>query len=620
MRHRLAVILPIYVALFAISLTSSYLLRFEFSMTSSLWSNVLAALPLFIAAKLFAFSTLREWDRTFRYATINDAFVTAICCTIGATGMLALRTITPESTPPIPRSIILLDGLLTTLLVSGLRIGCRLLWNSRLQSQKPEHEPALIYGNDLTAIGIWKMLTASNGHLGRYRVVGFIDPGPECQRSLIGGLPVYSLEESLERASSHDVQHILVPTTVPGRVVRDLLHETRHAGISVHKIPTVEEIVEGRFRLAVRELDIDDLLRRPATQLDLKEIRELISDKTVLVTGGAGSIGSELCRQIVGFKPNRLVVYDHSEFGVFEIEREFARQNLGDIEINYVTASVLDADALEQVFAEFQPELVFHAAAYKHVPLMQDNPYAAVRNNIQGTKAVVDAAHRHGSERFVLISTDKAVRPTSVMGATKLMAEKYLQAMSQQSQTEFITVRFGNVLNSVGSVVPTFRKQIEEGGPVTVTHRDMVRYFMTIPEAVQLVLQAGASGQSGHVLILDMGDPVKIVDLAKDMITLSGLSYPDDIDIKFTGLRPGEKMYEELFYQHEKGAVKVHEKIFLGSGYAPSIQEINTDLARLNASLTGTRGNASSTLWNVVDRYVSIDDQSNQQTTLPRAA
>jgi len=618
MRHRLAIILPIYVALFAISLAGSYLLRFEFSVSATLWRNMLAALPVLLGIKLLTFAAFREWDRTFRYATINDAFVTTGCCLFAAVGIIIAR-VALDDVIPVPRSIILIDALLSVLFVAGFRVTCRLLWNGHLQAERVPDEPALIYGNDLTAIGIWKMLMARNGHLGRYRVVGFIDPGPECQRSLIGGLPVYSEEEGFERAACRGIKHILVPTTVSGRVIRDLLHEAHEAGISVHKIPTVEEIVEGRFRLAVRELDIDDLLRRPATRLDLNEIRDLIEDKTVLVTGGAGSIGSELCRQIVGFEPKRLIVFDHSEFGVFEIEREFARQGIDDVELIYITASVLDSDALEQVFSDYQPQLVFHAAAYKHVPLMQDNPYAAIRNNVLGTKAVVDAAHRHGAERFVLISTDKAVRPTSVMGATKLMAEKYLQAMAKQSQTEFITVRFGNVLNSVGSVVPTFRKQIEQGGPVTVTHRDMVRYFMTIPEAVQLVLQAGASGQSGHVLILDMGDPVKIVDLAKDMITLSGLSYPDDIEIKFTGLRPGEKMYEELFYQHEKGAVKIHEKIFLGSGYAPTIQEINTDLSRLKAALSGSRELSGDTLWNVVDRYVSIDD-ADSAVTMPRAA
>ncbi|MCA8989018.1 MAG: polysaccharide biosynthesis protein, partial [Planctomycetaceae bacterium] len=339
-----------------------------------------------------------------------------------------------------------------------------------------------------------------------------------------------------------------------------------------------------------------------------------IRGKSVLVTGGAGSIGSELCRQILDFEPASLTIFDHSEFGIFQIEREFAQRTDCATQLRYVTASILDPDALENVFATEQPQLVFHAAAYKHVPLMQDNPYAAIRNNFFGTKAVVDAADAHGVERFVLVSTDKAVRPTSVMGATKLLAEKYLQAMSQKSETAFLTVRFGNVLNSVGSVVPTFRKQIEAGGPVTVTHEDMVRYFMTIPEAVQLVLQAGAIGDSGNVMILDMGEPVRIVDLAKDMIALSGLSYPDDIDIEFTGLRPGEKMYEELFYAHEQGAPRIHEKIFLGSGYAPTPAQIQTDLQSLQSTLRSSSDRISNTLWNIVNRYVALDDPLTEQS------
>lgn len=622
MRHRLAVIVPSYTALFALSLTTAFGLRFEFRLPQSTLELLFNSLGLILAVKLLFCVLTKEWSRTFRHASLADALVTASTCVFSALTLLLLHSLGTSQIAAVPRSVIAIDCVLGILLISGFRVGCRLLWNHRSRGQQPNSfESAVIFGTDETAIGIWKMLTVSNGHLGRYRIVGFIDDRPECQRSLIGGQPVLSPEECWQRAGELGIRHILVPTTTHGRTIRDLLYQSQQARINVHKIPTVEEIVEGRFRLAVRELDIDDLLRRPATQLNLEEIRHLITGKTVLVTGGAGSIGSELCRQIVEFQPEKLIVYDQSEFGIFQIEQEFSRKDLGGTEVQYVTASILDPEALESIFEQYTPQLVFHAAAYKHVPLMQDNPYAAIRNNIMGTKAVVDAAHRHGAERFVLISTDKAVRPTSVMGATKLMAEKYLQAMAQNSSTEFITVRFGNVLNSVGSVVPTFRGQIEQGGPVTVTHPDMIRYFMTIPEAVQLVLQAGASGKSGHVLILDMGDPVKIVDLAKDMITLSGLNYPDDIDIEFTGLRPGEKLYEELFYQHEEGGERVHEKIFLGSGHAPSLAQIHADLHTLNASLKKGSAPIAQALWQVIDRYVSLDERDDsRQPALPIAA
>ncbi len=609
MRHRLAIILPVYTLVLTASLFFAFCLRFDFAMGASEWSWFLRTAPLVVVAKLALIGFVGEWKRSYRHASVMDGLVTAGVCGASAALLLTIYYLDAPRAMVLPRSVLLIDTMLSMLFIMGFRVGCRLLWAKRnvAERQQPT-ESALIYGTDETAIGIWKMLMASNGHLGRFRVTGFIDPGPDRQRSLIGGQPVHSLEECWSPKTTAKVQHILVPTTTSGRVVRDLLHRCQEADIDVHKIPTVEEIVEGRFRLAVRELDIDDLLRRPPTKLDLDSIADSITGKSVLVTGGAGSIGSELCRQILGFKPSKLIIYDHSEFGVFQMEREFARQDCGDTELHYVTATILDADALNGVFNTHRPEHVFHAAAYKHVPLMQDNPYAAIRNNFIGTKAVVDAAHKHGAERFVLISTDKAVRPTSVMGATKLLAEKYLQAMSQGSQTSFITVRFGNVLNSVGSVVPIFRQQIERGGPVTVTHEDMVRYFMTIPEAVQLVLQAGAVGQSGQVLILDMGEPVKIVDLARDMIALSGLNYPDDIEIEFTGLRPGEKMYEELFYEHEQGAPKVHEKIILGSGHAPSMGQIHADLQQLQKTLNSPPDKIASSLWNVVERYVAIDD------------
>ena len=324
----------------------------------------------------------------------------------------------------------------------------------------------------------------------------------------------------------------------------------------------------------------------------------------VLVTGGAGSIGSELCRQIRSLKPTSLIIVDQSEIGVFTIEQEFRASRPDQVELHFVMADILDEGTMSRVMEQHRPEIIFHAAAYKHVPLMEDNPQAAVLNNVMGTKAVVDLADRFDVERFVMISTDKAVRPTSVMGATKLIAEKYLQSVAAESLTKFVAVRFGNVLNSVGSVVPTFRRQIEEGGPVTVTHPDMTRFFMTIPEAVQLVLQAGAIGRSGDVLILDMGEPVKIVDLARDLILLSGLRYPDDIDITFTGMRPGEKLYEELFYASESGAKKVHEKIYTGSAEnVPPLTAVIADIRRLEQAAYGERDHMLETLQDVVATY-----------------
>ena len=387
--------------------------------------------------------------------------------------------------------------------------------------------------------------------------------------------------------------------------------------MKAHVIPAINEIVDGRVKLSIRDVTISDLLRREPTQLDMDEIAKYITDKIVLVSGAAGSIGSELCRQILDFNPTKLILVDQSEFGVFQIEQEFTAKPVEDVELVYAIADVNDQATLSRIFSEHQPDLVFHAAAYKHVPLMEENPQIAIRNNVLGTKSVVDLADRFGVERFVLISTDKAVRPTSVMGSTKLVAEKYLQAVAANSKTQFITVRFGNVLNSAGSVVPTFRRQILAGGPVTVTHPDMTRFFMTIPEAVQLVLQAGAVGESGQVLILDMGEPVKIFDLARDMINLSGLRYPDDVDIVFTGLRPGEKMYEELFYGNEKHAQKVHAKIFCALREPISLATIKSEINRLEKVIHASRTDAKKALESVIAGLIA---ESGTETSTDRKA
>lgn len=607
-QHRMASIIPTYVVMFSLSLLMAVGLRFDFQVPTHIWEMTLNSIAFCVGIKLLCCLVTDEFRRSYRHVTINDIYVTAYTLMM-ATGLLGLWNVMPFNENYIPRSILFADGLLSFLMVCGLRVAIRDLFQrcfgKRVSSE--ELPQALIYGIDEESLAIWKNICNSQRN-SQFEIIGFLNPHEAKHRSLIGGLPVHSMQTGwAKRRAKSGANCILVPTSLPGTLVRNIFEQCLSAGLTVHKIPSVDELIAGRFQLKAKEIDIDDLLRRPPTQLDQEGISHYIQDKAVMVTGGAGSIGSELCRQILSYKPSKLIVMDHSEFGVFSIEREFAETNTGEIEIRYVTASILDENTLDQVMTAEKPELVFHAAAYKHVPLMQENPQAAIRNNLLGTKAVVDAAHRHKVERFVLISTDKAVRPTSVMGATKLMAEKYLQAMAQISQTRFITVRFGNVLNSVGSVVPTFRKQIEAGGPITVTHEDMVRFFMTIPEAVQLVLQAGAVGESGNVLILEMGDPVKIYDLAMDMIHLSGLRCPEDIEIQITGLRPGEKLYEELFYDHEQGGKKLHEKIFLGSGYAPQIPEINHQINTLSSAIETGPEKSAAELWSMVDHYVNLD-------------
>ncbi len=362
-------------------------------------------------------------------------------------------------------------------------------------------------------------------------------------------------------AVAHDVTEVLVAMpSAPGAVLRRVVQHCRDAGVRSRVLPTLSELVEGRVMYTqMREVRVDDLLAREPVRLDVPRVRTFVAGTRVLVTGAAGSIGSELCRQIAGYEPERLVLYDRHENGIYALEMEL-RARFPELSLEAVLGDVLLPDQLASVFAAHRPELVFHAAAYKHVPLAEANVLEAVRNNVVGTRNVAAAALGHGVREFVLVSTDKAVRPTSVMGVTKRVAELVLQGL-QNGGCRFVAVRFGNVLGSSGSVVPLFRDQIARGGPVTVTHPEVTRYFMTIPEAVQLILQAATLGAGGEIFVLEMGEPVRIVDLARNMIRLSGFEPDDDIAIVFTGLRPGEKMTEELVAEEKAIATTYHDRI-----------------------------------------------------------
>ena len=347
----------------------------------------------------------------------------------------------------------------------------------------------------------------------------------------------------------------------PGHVVRRVVRAAYEAGLRTRTVPGLFEILDGRVSVAaLREVQIEDLLRRDPVQTDLNAVRRLAAGKTVLVTGAGGSIGSELCRQLVALEPRELILVGHGENPIFEILHELLADE-PKTTLTPVIADIRDRHRVNRIFAQYEPYAVFHAAAHKHVPLMEENVSEAITNNVLGTRNVVDAALACGTQHFVLISTDKAVRPTNVMGATKRIAEYLVQNAAYAHSRHFVSVRFGNVLGSRGSVVPTFLRQIQDGGPVTVTHPEMRRYFMTIPESVQLVLQAGAQGRGGELFMLDMGEPVRIVDLARDMIRLSGLEEGTDISIEYTGIRPGEKLYEEMFFTHEIAEPTEHPKV-----------------------------------------------------------
>ncbi len=382
-------------------------------------------------------------------------------------------------------------------------------------------------------------------------------------------------------ANTRATSAVLAMPTAPAQRKREILTTCQELGLSLKTLPSLAEFAQGKATVSqLRDVAIEDLLRRDPVVLDAPQIAAVLSDRTVLVTGAAGSIGSELVRQIAEFSPRRLLLVDHNENGLFFLEREFRRSH-PRLDIACILADIRDSVRINAIFGDHRPEVVFHAAAHKHVPLMEANPTEAIRNNIFGTQVVADAAAASGVDRFVLISTDKAVNPTSVMGTSKRIAEMYVQSLARERGLRFVAVRFGNVLGSAGSVVPIFRQAIERGEPVRVTHPEMRRYFMTIPEASQLVMQAGALASGGEIFVLDMGEPVRIVDLARDMIVLSGLKPDIDITIEFTGTRPGEKLYEELMLDGDAAGTTPHPKILVAKPRAVSRDEITSALGRL---------------------------------------
>jgi FlaA1/EpsC-like NDP-sugar epimerase len=560
---RLAIAVCCYASVFSASLLAALLLRFDFTLTEYARSVFAESVLIVVLLKVTVVLVSRDWRRRLRYSTHNDiAWSAGVCLSCGV--LLAALQIAHEAVPQIPRSVIAMDTVLSAAAMASLRILAQSLRSLRNSRSGAAAEPALIYSDGDEAISL---LTAIQNGASKLKIVGIVSRRRVSGSGLMAGVPVYNaasgIPEIIERTGA---AHVLVPANLSGKDIREITELCLESTATVHLVPHVDEITAGRFHLKLREITIDDLLRREPNQLNMDEIRTIIDRRVVLITGAAGSIGSEVCRQLLDFGPQKLIFLDQSEFGIFQLEQELlslaTKISQPMPEMEFVLEDIVDRDTMTRLFLQHRPQVVFHAAAYKHVPLMEHNPQAAVRNNVIGTRNLVDLSSEFGVERFVMISTDKAVRPTNVMGATKLIAEQYLHMMAARSGTRFITVRFGNVLNSAGSVVPTFRRQIEAGGPVTVTHPEMQRYFMTIPEAVQLVLQSSAIGEGGDVLILDMGEPVRIVDLARDMIHLSGMRCPDDIDIEFTGLRPGEKLYEELFYETEQSAARVHEKIF----------------------------------------------------------
>ena len=486
----------------------------------------------------------------------------------------------------IPYGIILGYYVLSAVAVVGLRMARRLIAENagkrvHRETAKPLVRTVLVGAGQAGVLVVRE--AEARPDLG-ILPVGFVDDDAVKAGTVLHGVPVLGTTEDLaEICQKTSASQVLITVArASGKEVRRITEACEAAALPVKIIPGMHEIVGGKINLSnVRNVAIEDLLRREPVRLDETAIAEKIKDRAVLVTGAGGSIGSELCRQVARFGPKRLLLVERAENALFEIHRELIAE-FPALKIIPVIGDVGDVDRMTQVFDAHRPALVFHAAAHKHVPMMEWNPCEAVKNNVVGTYLVATLADRYKVETFVLISTDKAVNPTSIMGATKRIAEQCTQSLAQRSRTKFLAVRFGNVLGSAGSVVPIFREQIARGGPVTVTHPEMKRYFMTIPEASQLVLQAATMGKGGEIFILDMGEPVKIVDLAKDLIQLSGLRVGEDIEIQFSGIRPGEKLFEELSVADEQADKTTHPKIFIGRLKARDLDELDTRLASLS--------------------------------------
>ena len=565
------------VALLSAAYWTAFALRFDFALPEQMLKRLVFTWPWVVALQLMMMAAFGFSRFAWRYTSLRETTRLGAALGSAALVLVVVRSVAILAAPRfshaqyalVPLGVVLVDCCLAFLLLGSAR-AARRLFSERKQAARvaaggPATEvPTLLVGAGQAGVMVAKEL-ASRKDLG-IRPVGFVDDDPNKHGQVIHGLKVLGTTHEVVRvARAHGAREALIAmASAPRKEIRRITLACEEAGLPAKIVPGIYEIVGGQVNLSrIRKVEIEDLLGREPVALDVQAISEQLRGRVVLVTGAGGSIGSEICRQVARFVPARLVLVEQAENSLFHIHRELVAAHPA-LEIVPVIADVTDSDRVRAIFERHSPQAVFHAAAHKHVPMMEWNPGEAVKNNVFGSMTVASWAHATGVQSFVMISTDKAVNPTSVMGATKRVAELYVQGLARHSKTRFVTVRFGNVLGSAGSVIPVFQEQIAAGGPVKVTHPEMQRYFMTIPEACQLVMQAGTMGRGGEIFVLDMGEPVKIVDLARDLITLSGLKVGDDIEIEFTGIRPGEKLFEELSVAEEHAEKTLHPKIFIG--------------------------------------------------------
>ena len=613
MKKNIAV--SILMALDAILIVISFFLAFILRFEGKIFGNALGSMHfsvflsnsvVLIVIKIVVFYFLGLYKSLWRYASIEEVVQVIMASFAANAAVVSFMVISVQT---LPRSIYILAFMFDVTLVGGVRFSYRVFRRfSRFgfidMFIKKKYNRVMIIGAGEAGAMIIKEL--KNHEELNSRAVAVIDDNKSKLGSKINGVPVlgnkYNIKEIAEKKNIDEII-IAIPSALKN-ATREILEECSKTKCKLKIVPGIYELIDEKVSIkTIRDVEIEDLLGREEVKVDLDEISGYVENKVVLVTGAGGSIGSELCRQIASFKPKQLLILDIYENTMFEIENEL-KKDYAELNIEAIIASVRDKKRLESIFSKFSPNVVFHAAAHKHVPLMENNPQEAIKNNVFGTYNVAICADMYNIEKFVLISTDKAVNPTNIMGATKRLAEMIVQSINKMSNTEFVAVRFGNVLGSNGSVIPFFKKQIEEGGPVTVTHAEVTRYFMTIPEAVQLIIQAGGMAGGGEIFVLDMGKPVKIIDLAHNLIRLSGFEPDIDIKVNIIGLRPGEKLYEELLLDEEGMKETKHEKIFIAKPIFTDLKQLTLELEVLKDILLGDGEEIKRSIAKIVATYV----------------
>lgn len=621
--NRIMALMVLDLMAFSISYYLSYLLRFNFIIPPGVFWNMSTFLIGGILVKLIIYLVSGMYNTLWRYASIEEMLqIVVVVFVSNATTDIGFKLFGAS----LPASVLVLNLMFDLIFVGLIRVTYRLARRIKMRQVSAEaksEERVLIFGAGQAGIAMVKDMMI-NSKTKRYNIVGFLDDDPHKEHKKVKGIPILGNRYAFkEIAKTYDASLIIIACPACHsktiKAVAELANETQ---VPVKILPSFDEILNYNVSVSrLRDLQIEDLLNRDEVQLNKEQISNFIRGKRVMVTGGGGSIGSELCRQIIRYCPKQMIIVDIYENSLYHLELELDKfldkGTCNETTIDLEIASIRDKKRIDDVFDSYRPQVVFHAAAHKHVPLMEKTPKEAVKNNIFGTRNLLDAAVKYQVEKFVQISTDKAVKPTNVMGATKRVCEMLIQTYNKTNQTEFAAVRFGNVLGSNGSVIPVFKDQIAAGGPLTVTHKDITRFFMTIPEATQLVLQAGSIAKGGEIFVLNMGEPVKIIDLAEKMIRLSGLEPYLDIPIIFSGLRPGEKLYEELSYNLKSFDATKHDDIFVENIWPFDKDWIDEQLRRLkDSTVSGSDEDVIDQLRSLVPDYLP---NRNNPVTIEKA-